>query len=96
MRETIWAQFDFAEVCGPNTIRGVAEADFDSYKDDIEWLTMLVMVINHKSWHHHDLGNEKLCELYAELYYKYYEKAINLLEAESRENDLTYFIRTLD
>ena len=96
MKELFWQRFDVAEMCGPETIKGVAEVSFDEYKDDIEGLTMLVMAINHKSWAHHDIGNEKLSNLYADLYYEYYEKAINLLEKESRDKDLTYFIRTLD
>ena len=96
MRELFWQRFDLGELCGESTIKGIAEASYDEYKDDIEGLTMLVMVINHKSWHHHDIGNDKLCSLYADLYYEYYEKAINLLEKESRDKDLTYFIRTLD
>lgn len=96
MRELFWERFDTAEMCGEATIKGVAEANFDVYKDDIEGLTMLVMVINHKSWNHHDMGNDKLCSLYADLYYKYYEKAIDYLEENNREEDLRYFIRTLD
>ena len=96
MREIFWGEFDTVELCGPATIRGLAEAEFDRYKDDAVSLTDLVMVINHKSWNHHDMGNENLCALYAELYYKYYEKVINFLDNEGREDDLTYFIRTLD
>lgn len=96
MKELFWQRLNVAEMCGPETIKGVAEVSFDEYKDDIEGLTMLVMAINHKSWAHHDIGNEKLSNLYADLYYEYYEKAINLLEKESRDKDLTYFIRTLD
>ena len=96
MRDIFWGEFDTAELCGPNTIKGLAEAEFDRYKDDVSCLTDLVMVINHKSWHHNDRGHDSLCELYADLYYKYYEKAINYLEAENREEDLTYLIRTLD
>jgi len=93
MKELFWTRFDIAEICGKNTIKGVAEANFDEYKDDIEGLTMLVMVLNHKSWDHQ---NDDLCELYADLYYKYYEKAINYLEERNLDKELTYFIRTLD
>lgn len=96
MRDIFWGEFDTAELCGPNTIKGLAEAEFDRYKDDIEALTDLVMVINHKSWNHHDMGNDDMCSLYADLYYKYYEQAIEYLEKECRDKDLTYFIRTLD
>ena len=96
MRELFWGRFDTAELCGSHTIKSVAEASFDEYRDNIEGLTMLVMVINHKSWMHHEIGNDNLCSLYADLYYEYYEKAIELLEKEMRDKDLTYFIRTLD
>ena len=96
MRELFWQRFDLAEMCGKNTIVGVAESSFDEYKDDIEGLTWLVMVINHKSWVHHERGNSELCELYANLYYKYYEEAINYLEKKDNEDDIRYFIRTLD
>lgn len=96
MRELFWQRFDLAELGGENVIKDVAKVSFDEYKDKIEWLTMLVMVINHKSWNHHDIGNSKLCSLYADLYYKYYEKAIDYLDENNREEDLRYFIRTLD
>ena len=52
MEELFWQRFRLAEMCGPETIKGVAEASFNEYKDDIEGLTMLVMTINHKSWAH--------------------------------------------
>jgi len=96
MKEFFWQRFDLAEMCGKNTIIGVAEASFDEFKDDIEGLTMLVMVINHKSWDHHGRDNAGLSELYADLYYQYYEKAIEYLESKNRNDDLSYFIRTLD
>ena len=95
MRELFWERFDAAELCGNETIKGVAEASFDEYKDDVKNLTALVMVINHKSWAWHDLHRDELCSLYADLYYKYYEKAINYLDKTNPEG-LTYFIRTLD
>lgn len=96
MEELFWQRFRLAEMCGPETIKGVAEASFNEYKDDIEGLTMLVMTINHKSWAHHDMGNERLSNLYADLYYEYDEKAINYLEKKGNQEELTYFFRTLD
>ena len=96
MKELIWSAFDAVEFEGVDAIKKFAEASFNKSKDMIEWLTMLVMVINHKSWDHYQKGNEGLQELYTDLYYEYYEKAINLLEKENRDEDLTYFIRTLD
>lgn len=96
MRETFWEAFDNAEETGPDTIIAIAGILYLRWRDHIKELTDFVMVVNHKSWNHHDMGNSGLCSLYADLYYKYYEKAINYLEENNREEDLRYFIRTLD
>ena len=96
MKEIIWNQFDIAEEDGEDTIKDTAKTQFNEYQNNIEALTMLVMVINHKSWDHYQWGNDILAELYADLYYEYYEQAIDYLENENREEDLRYFIRTLD
>lgn len=96
MKDFFWGEFDLAEISGSQKVKELAEILYHKYKDSAIDLTDLVMVINHKSWVWHDLQNNGWCEIYAELYYKYYEKAINYLESQSREDDLTYFIRTLD
>ncbi len=96
MRDLFWGEFDLAEITGTQMIKKLAEDLYQKNKDDIQALTDLIMVINHKSWTWYELHRSELCDLYAELYYKYYEKAIDYLESQSREDDLTYFIRTLD
>ena len=96
MRDFFWGEFDLAELHGSEKVKALAETLYQKYKNSAIDLTDLVMVINHKSWVWHDLGNDDWCEIYADLYYKYYERAIEYLESQSREDDLTYFIRTLD
>ena len=96
MRDFFWGEFDLAEISGSETIKDLAKKSYEKYKDDIVALTDLVMVINHKSWAWHDFHRDNLSELYANLYYEYYEKAINYLEKKDDQDDLTYFIRTLD
>ena len=96
MRDFFWGEFDLAEISGNETIKDLAKKFYEKYKDDIVALTDLVMVINHKSWTWHDFHRDNLSELYANLYYEYYEKAINYLEKKDDQDDLTYFIRTLD
>ena len=96
MREVFWEAFDNAEGGGEETIKVIASMMYQSWKDHIEELTEFVMVVNHKSWNHYERGNTDLCDLYAELYYEYYEKVINMLEKEGRDEDITYFVRTLD
>lgn len=96
MRETFWEAFDEAEEGGNATIITIANILYQRWRDSIHELTDLIMVINHKSWDHYQKRNVGFQELYTDLYYKYYEKAIEYLEKEHRDEDLTYFIRTLD
>ena len=96
MKDTFWFEFDMAELYGEENIRELAAAAFDKWKVEPVVLTDLVMVINHKSWDHYSRGNDELSSLYADLYYKYYEDAIDYLEAQKDEEGLRYFIKTLD
>ena len=96
MREIFWKAFDDAEEAGIDTILVIANILFQRWKDSIKELTEFVMVVNHKSWDHYEKDNDELSEVYTELYYKYYEKAIEYLESKKRAEDLSYFIKTLD
>lgn len=96
MKDTFWRAFDEAEEAGRATVIEIASILYQRWRNNIEELTDLVMVINHKSWDHHYNGNDDMCNLYADLYYEYYEKAIQYLEDNGREKDITYFVRTLD
>ena len=96
MKEKFWQAFTDAEEAGTATVATVASIMYQRWRDSIRELTDLVMVINHKSWDHYRNGNEGFQELYSDLYYEYYEKAIDYLEKKDRNDEISYFIRTLD
>ena len=95
-KTTFWTDFDLAEVFGEESIRSTAERAFEEWKDDIVYLTELVMVLNHKCWDYYYRGDDELSKLYEELYYDYDEKAMDYLQLCNRNDDITYYIRTLD
>ena len=95
MKEFFQTLFNDTESQGTSRIAEFTATLYDRWKNDVEGLTMFVMAINHQSWEHYSRGNSDWCDFYAELYYKYYEKAINYLE-KTNSDGLTYFIRTLD
>jgi len=84
------------EDIGTNTIKDTVNELFEICKISIKNLTELIMVINHRSWELYEEGNRELSALYADLYYDYYEKAIDYIQKHYNEKDLLYFIRTLD
>ena len=93
---TFWQDFDIAENYGERAIKDTAKRAFDEWKDDVKYLTELVMIINHKCWDFYRTGAMGMSELYDDMYYEYYDKAMNYLEEKGNEDDISYFVRTLD
>ena len=93
---TFWQDFSTAELFGEDAIRDTAKRAFDEWKDDIKYLTELIMVINHKCWDFYRKNVMAMSNLYSDLYYEYDEKAIEYLEKKNNEEDLQYYFRTLD
>ena len=93
---TFWQDFDVAENYGERAIKDTAKRAFDEWKDDVKYLTELVMIINHKCWDFYRKGAMRMSELYDDMYYEYYDKAMNYLEEKGNEDDISYFVRTLD
>lgn len=93
---TFWQDFDIAEAYGEQAIRDTAKRAFEEWKDDVKYLTELVMIINHKCWDFYHKGVDAMTELYGDMYYEYHEKALDYLEKKDNKDDIGYFIRTLD
>ena len=92
---TFWQDFSIAEPFGKSAIRDTAKRAFEEWKDNVSYLTELVMVINHKCWYWAGT-NDSLSHLYSDLYYKYDDMAIAYLENNGSKEDLTYYFKTLD
>lgn len=93
---SFWDDFSIAEPFGEDAIIDTANRAFKEWKDNYKYLTELIMVINHKSWYWHSRNNDDLSLFYADLYYKYDEMAIEHLEKNRPEEELTYYFKTLD
>ena len=87
---TFFEDFGIAEHFGLSAINDTYRRAFKEWKHDYKYLTELVMVLNWKSWEHAD--NDKLCNLYADLYYKTSAYAMNNLKGD----ELSYYFRVTD
>lgn len=94
-KTTFWTDFTIAEKFGEDAIKETAKICFNEWKTNIEYLTELIMVINHKAWYWHE-KNDKYMELYSNLYYKYDNRAIKYIRKNMSEKDLNYYFLTLD
>ena len=90
-KTTFWEDFVIAEHFGVKAIKDTYKRAFENWKDDYEYLTELVMVLNHKIWRWYGV-NDKYAELYNDLWAKTDAYACDNLKDE----ELSYFLRTTD
>ena len=90
-KTTFWDDFSIADAFGVAAVKDTFNRAFAEWKDNYIYLTELVMVLNHKCWHHYE-KNRELSELYAELFYKAEDYAYENLKDE----ELNYYYRITD
>ena len=98
-KTTFWKDFGIADVFGQNAVKETYERAFKEWKNDTEYITELVMVLNWRSWLFADVyektGKEEHRErsiLYADLYHR----ADNWCLKNLKKEDLSYYLRTTD
>ena len=89
---TFWQDFSIAEMFGIDAIKDTYKRAFNEWKENYQYLTELVMVLNWKCWHYYRVGNNVYSELYSDLYYE----ADNYAAEHLSGDELTYYFRTTD
>ena len=90
-KTTFWDDFSIADIFGADAVRDTFNRAFSEWKNDTEYLTELVLVLNHKIWQHYE-HNEPLARVYDELWKKADLYAVENLTGD----DLTYFYNITD
>lgn len=90
-KTTFYDDFTIADRFGAKAIRDTYKHVFEEWKDNVEYITELVMVLNHKMWHHHK-SNPVISKTYYDLYEEANDWCINNLKGK----DLDYFYETTD
>lgn len=91
-KTTFWQDFSIADRFGISAIQDTAKRSFESYKDDIEYITELVIVLNHKIWQHYNNNNMAIAKVYDSLWREYHAWCLDNLKGD----DLRYYIQTTD
>lgn len=90
---TLWSDFtNIDQFQDTNKIKEFYNTTFKQYKNSYKEFTEFVMVLNWKSWYHHDNGLGELSDFYADLFYLAYQYGLENFTGD----ELTYFWRTLD
>ena len=89
-KTTFYMDFSIADKFGVDAIKDTYKRALKHWKDNVEYLTELVMVMSWKSFEHEK--NPVLCELYSDLYYEADDYAMENLSGD----DLEYYLDTTD
>lgn len=90
-KTTFYEDFSIADHFGQAAVKDTFNRAFKHWKQDYEYLTELVMVLNWKIWEHYET-NEALARLYNELW----EKADLYAQENLKGEELSYFYCTTD
>jgi hypothetical protein len=90
-KTTFYDDFTIADHFGIKAIKDTYNRAFNEWKNNVEYITEFVMVLNHKMWHHHQSNPE-----IAKVYYELYEKANDWCMDNLKGEDLDYFYKTTD
>ena len=90
-KTTFWEDFSIADRFGEKAVKDTFNRAFDEWKSNTEYITEMVLVLNHKIWQHCN-NNNTLAAIYNELWEKADNWCLNNLKGE----DLEYFFRTID
>ena len=91
LKTTFWSDFSIADAFGIDAIKDTFNRAFNEWKNNVEYVTELAMVMSWKSCHYYD-KNVQYMNLYSELYHKVDGWCMDNLKG----NDLKYYIDTID
>lgn len=91
-KTTFWNDFTIADYYGEEAVENTFERAFKEWKNNYEYLTELVIVLNLKIWQHWENNDESLAKIYNDLW----QKADNYACENLKGEELSYFYRITD
>lgn len=91
-KTTFWQDFTIADHFGLGAIQDTYNRAFKEWREMVDYLAELVLVLNHKIWEHYDNGNMAMARLYDKLWRECDEWACNNLKGD----DLQLYYRITD
>lgn len=91
-KTTFWQDFSIADLFGESAIKDTYKNGLAYAESNYIYLTEFVMVLNHKIWQHYEQGNMTISRLYNDLW----EKTSAMAQETLKDDELSYYYRTLD
>ena len=91
LQTTFWSDFSIADRFGLSAIRDTFNRAFREGKEDYEYLTELVLVLNHKIWQYYETRPD-----IASLYNTLWEEASQYAVENLKDDELSYYYDVTD
>lgn len=91
MKTTFWNDFSIADKFGLDAIQDTYNRALKEWKNDIVYMTELVIVLNHKIW-----AWFKEDENFARIYDKLWREADEFIYENFSEEDISYYLKISD
>ena len=88
---TFWEDFSIADKFGIEAVKDTFERAFKEWKDNVEYLTELALVLNHKGWQWYERN-----EAMSRMYFKLWEKADAYACENLKGEEASYYYRITD
>lgn len=93
-KTTFHFDFDFADHFGLSEVKDTFNRAFKEWKNNIEYVTELAIVMNERSWFWYANGRNDLSAYYAEMYYKVRDSVYT--NKKFTKDDLNYYFQLTD
>ena len=90
-KTTFWSDFSIADIFGPAAIIDTCIRAFKAWREDVEYLAELAIVLNHKIWQWYE-KDEEIATVYDQLWRKVDDWCNENLTGEDAE----YYFRVTD
>ncbi len=91
-KTTFWQDFCIADAFGANAVKDTYRRAFRDWHTNTEYITELVMVLNHKIWQHYEAKNRDLAYIYDQLWRELDDWCRDNLTGEAAQ----YYFETTD
>lgn len=91
-KTTFWDDFTIADMFGADAVRDTFRRAFGEWRDDVEYVTELALVLNWRCWKHYERGDSELAELYGDLYHEVDDWCWSNIKG----GDIDYYFRMTD
>lgn len=97
-KTTFWNDFSIADLYGPDAIIDTFKRAFREWREDVEYLTELALVLNHKGFFYYREKEPKSSSLnlISRLYFMMWEQVDNYAHEHLDDEDFAYYHRITD